>query len=133
MIRRVLQRLSLVVVCLAMPAIASAQEAVIAGTINDTTGGVLPGVTVTASHVATGNTFVAVTNEQGAFRLPARVGVYSITFELPGFATLTRTGVELLAGQTVDLKLQMALSTLAENVTVTGEAPLLNVSQSSLG
>src|SRR5688572_21732839 len=105
MMRRVLQGLCLVGVCLAVPRIASAQEVVIAGVVNDSTGGVLPGVTVTASHEATGNTFVAVTNEQGGFRLPARVGVYKITFELPGFGTITRTGLELLAGQTVDLKM----------------------------
>ena len=46
----------------------------LSGTITDSTGGVLPGVTVTAMHAATGNTFVAVTDERGGFRMPVRVG-----------------------------------------------------------
>ena len=64
-----------------------AQEAALSGTVSDTTGGVLPGVTVTALHEATGNTFVAVTDERGAFRLLMRTGTYRITVELAGFAT----------------------------------------------
>lgn len=114
-------------------ATASAQEAVIGGAVTDATGAALPGVTVTATHDATGNTFVAVTNEQGSFRMSARVGTYRLTLELQGFATLNRAGLELLAGQTADLKLEMALTTLEESVTVSAEAPLLNVTQSSMG
>ena len=69
------------------------------GAVTDATGGVLPGVTVTALHEASGNTFLAVTDERGGFRLPVRVGTYQVTAELSGFATLTRR-VELLVGQT---------------------------------
>jgi DNA-binding NtrC family response regulator len=87
---------------------------------------VLPGVTVTAVHEATGNTFLAVSNEQGAFRIPARVGTFRMTLELPGFATITRTGLELLLGQTADLRLQMQVTALQETVTVTAEAPLID-------
>jgi len=75
------------------------QDATVSGTVTDSSGGVLPGVTVTALHEATGNTFVAVTNERGAFRLPVRTGAFRITVELPNFATVNRT-VELLLGQT---------------------------------
>ena len=60
----------------------------------------LPGVTVTALHEATGNTFVAVTDERGIYRIPARVGSYRINAVLQGFATSERTGIQLLAGQT---------------------------------
>jgi hypothetical protein len=112
---------------------ASAQEAVLTGTVSDSSGGVLPGVTITAVHEATGNTFVAVTDAQGIYRLPARVGVYQITGELQGFANATRAGLQLLVGQTAVLNLQMTPSTVQETVTVTAEAPLLNVSTSSLG
>ena len=73
---RVSRRFLLAATILAMPIAAYAQEAVFTGTVTDSTGGVLPGVTVTALLEATGNTFVAVTDERGVYRLPARVGVY---------------------------------------------------------
>jgi hypothetical protein len=60
----------------ALPASAYAQEAAITGTVTDSTGAVLPGVTVTAVLEATGNTFVAVTDARGVYRLAGRVGVY---------------------------------------------------------
>src|SRR5205823_9340121 len=110
----------------------AAQEATLSGTVTDSTGGVLPGVTVTATHEATGNTFVAVTDERGGYRIPARIGVYKVVGELSGFATLTRQGIQLLVGQDLVLNMQMVPSTVQESVTVTGEAPLVDVSQSTL-
>ncbi|MBI4486238.1 MAG: TonB-dependent receptor, partial [Acidobacteria bacterium] len=98
----------------------------------DTTGGALPGVTVRAVHEASGNSFEAVTDERGDYRIPARVGAYRLTAELAGFAPATRT-VTLLVGQAAVINLQMSLSGVQESVTVTGEAPLLDVTQSSLG
>ena len=129
----VLKRVLLVSFVLLLPLRASAQEAVLTGTVTDSTGGVLPGVTVTAVHEATGNTFVAVTDERGIYRLPARVGGYRLTGELSGFSTVARTGVQLLVGQTANINMQMAPSTVQETVTVTAEAALLNVTTSSLG
>ena len=75
-----------------LPAVARAQEATLIGTITDSTGGVLPGVAVTAVHDATGNTFEGVTDERGDFRIPVRVGTFSITAQLAGLGTATRTG-----------------------------------------
>ena len=129
----VLKRVLLVSLVLLLPLRASAQEAVLTGTVSDSTGAVLPGVTVTAVHEATGNTFVAVTDERGIYRLPARVGGYRLTGELSGFSTVARTGIQLLVGQTANVNMQMAPSTVQETVTVTAEAALLNVSTSSLG
>jgi hypothetical protein len=106
---------------IALPAIAFAQEAVVGGTIADTTGGVLPGVTVTAVHETTGNTFVGITDEKGAFRIPVRIGAYKVTAELAGFATATKT-IELAVGQTGVLNLQMAPAAMQEALTVVGEA-----------
>ena len=127
------KRLLIACALVALPAMGFAQEAVLTGTITDTTGGVLPGVTVTAVHEATGNTFVGVTDENGTFRIPARIGAYRLTAELPGFSTVNRTGITLLVGQTATVDLQMAVSTLQETVTVTGEAPLINVTTSQIG
>ena len=129
----IVRRLFLLAALLALPYAAYAQEAVLTGTISDSTGGVLPGVTVTAVHEATGNRFEAVTDERGAYRISARVGAYQITAELQGFATVTRTGLQVLVGQTAVVNMQMAPSTVQETVTVTAETPLLNVSTSSLG
>ena len=117
---------------LALPLTGFAQEATITGTVTDSTGGVLPGVTVTAVHEATGNTYVAVSDELGIFRMPARVGGYRLTAELSGFTTATRTGVNLLLGQTASIPLQMTVTGVSESVTVTGEAPLLNTTQSTI-
>ena len=131
--RGVVRRLLVMGILLALPAGAAAQEAAIAGVVEDSTGAVLPGVTVTAVHETTGNTFVAVTDGSGRFRLPARVGAYELTVELQGFTTVSRTGINLLVGQTATVNVQMAPSTIQETVTVTAEAPLLNVSTSTLG
>ena len=129
--RRVFTQLVAIGAMLALPVMGYAQEAALSGTVTDSTGGVLPGVTVTALHEATGNTFVAVTDGRGAFRLPVRTGAIRVTVELTGFATVTR-GVELLLGQTAVVNLQMAPSTVQESVTVTGEAPLIDVTSSTM-
>ena len=118
---------------LLIPVTASAQEAVLTGAVTDATGGVLPGVTVTAVLEATGNRFVAVTDALGTYRIPARVGGYTVTAELQGFTTVTRPSINLLVGQTAHVGIVMAPSTVQETVTVTAEAPLLNVATSSLG
>ena len=123
----------LVLGLLAYPVVASAQEATLTGTVTDSTSGVLPGVTITAIHQATGNRFTAITDERGIYRVPARVGAYQLTAELQGFTTVTQTGLQLLVGQTATVNLQMVPSTVQETVTVTAEAPLLNISTSSLG
>src|SRR5687768_12353337 len=97
---------------LLLPLTAYAQDAVISGTVTDATGGVLPGVVVRALHQASGNSFEAVTDGAGMFRMPVRVGAYEITAELSGFTTITRRGLELLVGQQVTMGLQLSPSTI---------------------
>ncbi len=115
----------------ALPGALFAQEATVTGTITDSTAAVLPGVTVTAINEESGNTFVAVTDGEGRFRLPLRIGTYRVTAELAGFATVTRTGLQMLVGQLTTVNLQMAPSTVSETLTVTGEAPLIDISTST--
>src|SRR5204862_5111861 len=103
------------------------------GTVADSTGAVLPGVTVTGTNDATGNKFVGVTDERGIYRMPVRVGTYQVTAELQGFSTASRMGVNVLVGQTASLNMQMAPSTVQETVTVTGEAPLIDLKNSAIG
>ncbi|HKC57561.1 MAG TPA: TonB-dependent receptor [Vicinamibacterales bacterium] len=117
---------------LALPGVAHAQEATVTGTVTDSTGGVLPGVTVTAISEESGNTFVAVTDGEGRFRLPLRIGSYRIAAELAGFATVTRTGLQMQVGQLATVNLQMAPSSVQETVNVTGEAPLLDMTSSTV-
>ena len=119
-----------------LPLLAHAQDtsvsAFISGRIADSTGGVLPGVTVRAVHEATGNAFETVTDERGAYRLAVRVGVFRVTAEVQGFNAMTRE-VDLLLGQTAVINLQMSPAGVAETVTVTGAAPLIETTTSSLG
>jgi hypothetical protein len=131
--RTIVGRLIILATLLAWPAAALAQEAVLAGTVKDATGAVLPGVTITALHEASGNTFETVTDSNGGFRLPVRVGGYRITAQLSGFQTLTRTDVQLLLGRQVDLNLELAPATIQETVTVTGAAPLIDMTASTVG
>ena len=133
MIRGAIRRLMMLGAILVLPVIASAQEAVLTGTVTDSTGAVLPGVTVTAVHQASGNRFTTVTDEGGVYRMPVRVGAYQIVAELQGFTTVTRTRRQLLVGQTATVNVQLAPSTVQETVTVTAEAPLLQLTTSSLG
>src|SRR3989454_10928788 len=97
-----------ILMILALPVVGYAQEAVLSGTVTDSTGAVLPGVTIHALLEATGNTFDTVTDARGAYQISVRVGVYKITAELPGFKTVTRDGIALLVGRTAAINLQMA-------------------------
>ena len=115
-----------------MPRGGFAQEATLTGTISDSSGAVLPGVTITAMHIASGNNFVAVTDERGGYRMPIRIGDYRITAELPGFGTAART-IAAQVGQTAVVNLQMSVSAVQESIVVSGEAPLVDTASSTLG
>jgi len=127
-----LVRLILASATLTLPMVAHAQEAAVSGTIVDSSGAVLPGVTVQAVHEATGNAFDSVTDQRGAYRIPVRVGVLQLTATLQGFTVVTRR-IEVLVGQTAVVNMQMAPRGVAETVTVTGEAPLIETTTSTLG
>src|SRR6185503_4958680 len=88
---------------LAAPAYAqsTAANGAIEGTISDTSGGVLPGVTVTISNVATGVERTVVTNERGLYRAPLLpLGTYRVVAELQGFKKFEQTDIQLSVGQT---------------------------------
>jgi hypothetical protein len=93
-------RLVLLGAILALPAAAFAQESVLTGTVTDSTGAVLPGVTVQAVNEASGNSFEGVTDGRGVYRVAVRVGSYRLTAQLAGFSTVNRAGVNLLVGET---------------------------------
>jgi hypothetical protein len=110
------------------------QEVALLGRVTDQTDAVLPGVSVTAQHVDSGNTFTGVTDASGDYRLGSlRPGIYQVTAELSGFATITENNIELLLGQRAVINFKMQLRDVQETVTVTDVAPLIEVSQSKLG
>src|SRR5437867_12820846 len=93
MTSRIVRRLvcvSAMLTWLAMSAVVHAQEATVTGTVTDTTGGVLPGVTIKAVNEASGNSFEAVTDTRGAYLLAVRIGTYQVTATLAGFGTVSR-------------------------------------------
>src|SRR5258706_16404560 len=104
-----------------LPAPSYGQEAPFTGPPPAPPGSVLPGVTITAVHEASGNVFTTVTDERGQFRLPVRVGAYAIKAELGGFGTVNRT-VQILIGQTAAVDVRLSPSSVQETVTVTAEA-----------
>jgi hypothetical protein len=101
----------------------------LAGTVKDISGGVMPGVTVEAASPALiEKVRTAVTDADGQYKITALVpGVYSVTFTLTGFAPVKVEGVELTSGITGTVHAELKVGTLAETVTVTGQAALVDV------
>lgn len=121
--------LMLAVVMLLLPGRSTAQQASgIAGTVRDTSGGVLPGVTVEAASPALiEKVRTAVTDSDGRYNIvDLRPGAYSVTFTLTGFNTLKRDGVTITAGFTASVNADMQVGALEETITVTGAAPLVD-------
>ena len=114
----------------ALPAPAWAQGgANVGGVVTDETRGALPGVTITLVNTATGATQVLVTGPEGNYRaVNLQPGPYSLTAELAGFATARKT-VTLSVGANATIDVTLNVATLAENVTVTGENPLVEVAR----
>jgi hypothetical protein len=111
-----------------VPALARAQS-VFTGTVKDTSGAVIPGVTVeAASPVLIEKVKSTITDENGLYRIvDLRPGTYSLTFSLPGFNTQAREGIELLSNFTATIDVQMSVGTLQESVTVSGASPVVDV------
>jgi outer membrane receptor protein involved in Fe transport len=106
-----------------------AQDAGIAGVARDTSGAVLPGVTVTAtSPVLIEQQRVAVTDGEGRFSITQlRPGSYNVSFALTGFNTVVREGIVLSAGFTANVTAEMRPGGIEETVTVTGSSPVVDV------
>jgi Carboxypeptidase regulatory-like domain len=114
-----------------LPGIAGAQSS-ITGVVRDTSGAVLPGVTVEASSPALiERVRSTVTDAQGRYRIvDLRPGTYGVTFALTGFTTSRREGLELRAEFTATVNADLAVGALEETVTVSGEAPTVDLRSS---
>jgi len=113
--------------------VVSAQEASLAGAIVDGTKASLPGATVTATMIDTGRVSTTVSDERGEYRLRGLApGRYKVQAELSGFSTVIIPEIELLVGQNRSLPFAMPVASLSETLTVTGEAPLVDVSSTQV-
>jgi hypothetical protein len=116
--------------CAAGEAVAQTTAGSIRGYVRDEQGGVLPGVTITATSPVAATPSIAVTDQQGYYRLLNLLpGDYTLTAELQGFAKLVRVNILVRAGLDVGVDVVMKIGGIAETVTVKGETPLLETSK----
>jgi len=114
-----------------LPASAAAQS--VAGVARDTSGAVLPGVTVAASSpVLIERTRSVVTDDRGQFQIiDLRPGTYAVTFTLPGFATVSRESVEVTGAGVTTINAELRVSAVQETISVTGATPVVDVQTST--
>src|SRR4249919_2581533 len=120
--------LAVVLGALLLPAAAYAQSSM-AGVARDTSGAVLPGVTVEASSPALiEKVRTVVTDASGQYKIvDLRPGTYTITFTLTGFSVVRREGIELAGSGTVQINADLKVGALEETITVSGETPIVDV------
>src|SRR5919106_5001577 len=130
LMRTALQRIGAAVLALALlPAVAAAQTATgnIEGVITDQTGAVIPGATVLVRNMETNLTRELTTDEAGRYRATAlQPGSYEVTVTLAGFEGTPVANVQVLVGQTQPVDMKMRPAGVTEDVTVTGETPIID-------
>jgi hypothetical protein len=124
-------RVVIIAVLLGTPAQGLAQTAAgsIAGVVRDTTGAVLPGVTVEASSPALIEKIrIAQTDTEGRYQIvELRPGTYTVTFALEGFNSVRREGIELTTGFTAAINADLQVGSVAETITVSGQSPVVDL------
>ena len=122
-------RLLVAAVVVLLPTLASAQSSAIAGEVKDTSGAVLPGVTVEVTSPALiERVRTAVTDDAGRYSVIQLVsGVYTVTFTLPGFSTVRRENIELTADFTAPVNAELKVGAIEETITVAAETPIVDV------
>ncbi len=120
--------LAILLIAIAVPGSALAQAS-ITGVVRDSTGAVMPGVTVEAASPALiEKTRAAVTDSAGLYRIvDLRPGTYSLTFTLPGFQTVVREGLQLSGTVTLTIPAEMRVGNVQETLTVSGATPVVDV------
>jgi outer membrane receptor protein involved in Fe transport len=106
----------------------------IQGTVNDTSGAIIPGATVTATAVDTNRTLTAVTNKDGSYTFPTLpIGQYRIEVKMQGFKTVIRTGITLNVQQVAVVNITLEVGAVNQSIEVRAAAPLLNTQEASQG
>jgi carboxypeptidase family protein len=104
------------------------------GKVTDTTGGVMPGVTVTVTGTGLQQPLVAVTATSGAYTFPnVPIGTYTVTFELSGFKKGIRAGVVIETGFSAMIDMKMEVGTVTQEVSVTAQSPVVDTKKTSTG
>src|SRR5438132_8169958 len=121
-------KLATVLACALVPCTAFAQGSIV-GTVKDSSGAVLPGVTIEASSPELiEKTRSAISDGGGQYRIEnLRPGTYSVTFILTGFSTAKREGIELTGTFTATVNADLRVGAVEETVTVSGETPIVDV------
>ena len=132
--KRVLIRGAAALLLVAVIPVAAFAQASITGVVKDTSGAVLPGVTVEASSpVLIEKTRTTVTDGSGQYQIINLLpGTYTVTFTLPGFNVFKRDGIELSGSFVATVNADMRVGALAETITVTGQTPLVDVRSSAV-
>ncbi len=127
--RRASQVIAGACLLLLMPISAAAQTSGISGTVSDTSGAVLPGVSVeVASPALIERVRIATTVNSGRYTITTlRPGLYSITFALPGFSTVLQENIELTSDFTATINANLRVGAVEETITVSAESPLVDV------
>jgi hypothetical protein len=127
------KRLALAVAGVAVLSSAAYAQTALAGVVKDSSGGVLPGVTVeAASSVLLEKTRTAVTDASGQYRIPDLLpGKYTVTFTLTGFSTVKREDVDVAGSGVVSINADMKVGSVSETITVTGETPVVDIQTST--
>jgi Carboxypeptidase regulatory-like domain/TonB dependent receptor len=113
---------------------AQGEQGRFAGTVRDSSGAFVPGVTVTAKNERTGEVRTAVTNAQGYFVIaPLKPSNYTLSADLSGFAKIEYTAMPIAAGQELSLDFEMKPAGVSEAVTVVGTSPVLDLSSAKIG
>ncbi|MGB9073348.1 MAG: TonB-dependent receptor [Terriglobales bacterium] len=123
-----------VVLAVCVPLFSQTTTGRILGTVHDQSGAALAGATVTAKDVQRGTTRTATTDESGVYVIPALPpGSYAVRAEAKGFKAAERPSILLEVAKDVDIDFSLSPGNVTETVTVTGEAPLLDVTSATLG
>src|SRR5437879_8896222 len=127
--------LTAIVVLIALqPCLAFAQTATgtIVGVVKDSSGAMIPGVSIAVKHTDTGQTRTAISSDSGSYNVPLLpVGAYELNTTMPGFKQQVRTGINLVIAQQAVIDLTLEVGAAAEQITVSEEAPLVNTTLSS--
>ncbi len=122
------------VIAAASLASAQAVSGTLLGNVRDSTGAVLPGVTVVVTNEDTGLTRTAVTDANGEFTVPSvPTGTYTVTAELTGFKKLSRSNYRVGVDSRVRVDFVLDIGAMSETVTIVAETPLVQTSSSELG
>src|SRR6058998_3114883 len=112
----------LLIVFVTCPVYAQTATATIVGVVKDTSGALIPGVSIGVKNTETGLTRTAISSESGSYNVPLLpVGAYELTTTMPGFKQQVRSGINLVVGQQAVINLTLEVGAAAEQITVSEE------------